>query len=137
MPSVEQISPIECFFCRNRSTASALLRTKPLGSPALPAPRPRCLQARLRPLFDQIALELGQRGEDMKYQFPAGRGGVDLFLQALKPDARFLQLRHHINEMPQRTPKAIQPLHHDHVALARHFPGGKINGRFLYSLRNA
>jgi hypothetical protein len=38
---------------------SALLRTEPLGPPALPAPRPRRLQTRLHPLLDQIALELG------------------------------------------------------------------------------
>ena len=98
----------------------ALLWTEPLGPPTLSAPRPCRLQARLCPLLDQVALELGQCGEDMKHQLSAGRGGVDLLLQALKPDARFLQLRHHINEMPQRTPEAIQPPDHDHVTLARH-----------------
>jgi hypothetical protein len=39
----------------------ALLRTEPLGPPTLPAPGPRRFQPCLRPLLDQIALELSER----------------------------------------------------------------------------
>jgi hypothetical protein len=96
----------------------ALLWIESFGPPPLRASSPCRFEPHLRALLDQIGLELGQRAEDMKNQFSVGRGGISLFGQTLKADALFLELSHHINEMPQRTPEAIEPPHHDHVALA-------------------
>src|SRR5215831_11891094 len=100
MPSIQQISWIECRFYWKRSTArERCCELNRLGRPPLSASGPCCFQARVRPLTDEIALELRKRAKDVKYQFPAQRGGVDRFLQALKPDALLLQLHHCINEM--------------------------------------
>jgi len=41
------------------------------------APRPGGGQSCSGPFADEIALKLGQRSEDMKYQLPAGGSGVD------------------------------------------------------------
>lgn len=39
--------------------------------------------------YDQLADELGERGEDVEDQAPAGGGGVEGFVQALKADLPF------------------------------------------------
>jgi hypothetical protein len=59
----------------------ALVRIKAAWA-ALPLSGSCRLEAGARPLADEIALELGQRAEDMENEFPARRGGVDRFLQA-------------------------------------------------------
>ncbi|WP_329129307.1 hypothetical protein OG727_34125 [Streptomyces caniferus] len=40
-------------------------------------------------MHDQLADELGERGEDVEDQAPAGGGGVEGFVQALKADLSF------------------------------------------------
>jgi hypothetical protein len=43
-------------------------------------------QPRAGPLPDEVAFELGQRGEDVEDELAAGGGGVDCLLQAAEPD---------------------------------------------------
>ncbi|AJG17422.1 hypothetical protein RR42_m0007 [Cupriavidus basilensis] len=64
-----------------------------LGLPASrSSSRTCCDQARLRAFSNQIALELGQRSEDMKHQLSGRTCRLDLFGDALKADPIFFQL---------------------------------------------
>lgn len=56
-----------------------------------PATGPSGDRPGLSPFADDVALELGQGGEDMEDQLPAAGGRVDLFGQALETDSPLLQ----------------------------------------------
>ena len=56
-------------------------------APSPAAARAGGLQARFGALADQVALELGQGGEDVENQLAAGRGGVDMPAQ-MRPRAQ-------------------------------------------------
>ncbi len=58
-------------------------------------------KARLRPLPDQVAFELGQGAKDMEDELPAGGGRVDLLGQALEADPPLRERRDHLDQMFQ------------------------------------
>jgi hypothetical protein len=49
---------------------------------------------------DQVALELGQGGEDVEDQTPSGRGGVDALLQRAEPHATVGERGHGFEQVP-------------------------------------
>lgn len=55
--------------------------------------RPRRSETGHRPLADQLALELGQRAEDVKDQLAARSRRVDIFLQGNEADLIFGGIR--------------------------------------------
>jgi hypothetical protein len=59
---------------------------------AEPTASARRLQARLRALTDQLALELGNRAEDVEHQPPRRGRGIDALGQAPKPKLPALEL---------------------------------------------
>jgi hypothetical protein len=58
-------------------------------------------QARLGPLADEVALELGQRPKHMEHQFAGARRRIELFLKTLQANAALRQVRDHFDEMAQ------------------------------------
>ena len=56
------------------------------------ATRSGCLQAGQGALADDAALELGERGEDVKHQRAAGGGGVDRLGERAQADAALAEL---------------------------------------------
>src|SRR5450755_548367 len=82
---------------------------------AEPTTSARRVQARLRALTDQLALELSDRAEDVEYQAPGGGRGVDALGQAAKPELPALKLADQLDQMPQRAADAIQAPHHQGV----------------------
>ncbi len=99
----------------------ALLCAEFPGSSAFASSGPRRFKPCLRPIPDQVALELRQCSEDVKHQPAARCGRVDGFLKALEPDLLLLQFRHKLNQVFERTPETIQPPNNKHVALAQLF----------------
>lgn len=68
-------------------------------------------EARDRALADQLALELGERGEDTKHQFAGGGCRVDcraLPSQHAQPDGACIEVMHDVHEMPEVAPEAIE-----------------------------
>ena len=82
---------------------------------AEPTTSTRRLQARLRALTDQLALELGDRAEDVEHQAPGGGRGVDPLREAAKTELPALELADQLDQMPQRAAEAIQAPHHQRV----------------------
>ncbi len=67
-----------------RERGFLLLLIDALGPSAFPPARPRRGQPRGGALADEVALELGQRREDVEDEFATGGRGVDVLLQALE-----------------------------------------------------
>ena len=61
----------------------------------------RGLQAGLRALADQLALELGNRAEDAEHQPARRAGGVDAFREAAEAELPSLELADQLNEVAQ------------------------------------
>jgi len=97
------------------SAVASACGVKPLGRPPT---RPRACrrQPGLRALADQLALELGQRREQVEHEPPLGAGGVDGVVQAQQPDLALHQAAHQFNQVLERAPHAIQLPDHQHVA---------------------
>jgi len=68
------------------------------------------------PFADQVALELRQRAEDMEHQPAAGRGRVDLLLQAAEPDAALLKRADGVDQVAQAAPETVELPHDQRVA---------------------
>src|SRR3546814_8644908 len=64
----------------------------------------------------QIALELGKRAEDVAYQHPAWRGGIDLLGERAETHAARRQLADFLEQVAHRTPKTIEFPDHQRVA---------------------
>ena len=105
--------------CRHRQ---AQLGGRHLERPAaFPAARPRRGQARYGALSDQLALELGQRGEDTENQLAGGRRGVDgraVAGQHFQADATTGQVVDGVDEMAQVTPEPVQFPHDQRIPFA-------------------
>lgn len=67
-------------------------------------------------LTDQVALELGQRGKEVKNQTPSRRRGVDVLLETLQTHAGILQLLDQVDQVLDRAAKPVQPPDHHRVA---------------------
>jgi hypothetical protein len=67
-------------------------------------------------LDDQLADELGERGEDVEDQPPAGGGRVQGLVQALEPDALPAQRSNDLDQVCQGPRQPVQAGHHQGVA---------------------
>jgi hypothetical protein len=92
------------------------------GEPAWPpteaATRARRGQARLRPLPDEVALELGQRPKHVEHQCATARCGIEVFLETLEADATLREVGDHLDEMAEGPSEAIEFPNQQHIALA-------------------
>ena len=77
----------------HRSGQGDLVGGERAFAPSPAAPGARGFETRPGALADQVALELGQGGEDVEDQLAAGRRGVDMLLQALEADAARVRAR--------------------------------------------
>jgi hypothetical protein len=85
--------------------------------PAAPAaPGPGRGQPGAGAFADQVALELGQGGEDVEDELAAGSGGVDRLLEAAEPDAAVGQAGDGVDQMTQGAAEPIQLPHDQGVA---------------------
>jgi hypothetical protein len=57
---------------------------------------------------DQVALELGQGGEDVEDKLAARRGGVDRLLQAPEPDAALSQAGDGVDQLPKGAAEPVE-----------------------------
>ena len=89
-----------------------------LRPPAESPPRPRRGEPGVGPLPDQVALELGQRPEDVEDELAARGGGVDLLGQALEADPPLRQRGHHLDQVLEGAAQAIEPPDDEGVALS-------------------
>lgn len=106
-----QIADLGFWLSHRRHSQPQLGRRHLERSAALPAACPRRRQARHRALCDQLALELGECGEDAEDQLASGGRGVDgrpVTSQHLEADAAPGQIVHGIDEMPQVAPKPVE-----------------------------
>jgi hypothetical protein len=89
---------------------------------ARPAPYaatlPSRLQARQRPIPDEVLLEFCQRPENMKNELPARRGRVDSLGEALEAYASPLKLGNDLNQVGQAASKWVKAPHRQDIALA-------------------
>ena len=79
---------------------------------------PRCREPCLCPLADDVALELGEGGEDVEDQLPAAGGRVDLLGEALEADPSLLELADRLDQVGERSSEAIELPDHERVAAA-------------------
>ena len=79
----------------------------PLPSPQ-PAAGARSGQPGTGPFPDEVALELGQRAEDVKDQFAARGGGIDALGQAAQANLALLEGGDDLDEVPQGAAQAVQ-----------------------------
>ena len=87
----------------------------------LPPLRPRGLEPGHGAFADQIALELGECGEDPEHEAPGGGRGVDLGALAgehAQAHAARGQLLDGVDEVGEVAPEAVELPHHEHVALS-------------------
>jgi hypothetical protein len=92
------------------------------------AARPCGVEAVLGALDDQLAFELGDRGQDVEEQ-PADRGGgVDALLQDPQPDLALLQLDGQGGEVLDRPAEAVESSDDQDVARAQ-VPHGRVELR--------
>ena len=76
-----------------------------------------------RALQNQVALELGQGGEDAEHQPARGDGRVDAAGEHLEADAPLLQAVHQLDDVPERAADPVELPDHEGVALPRHVQG--------------
>jgi len=74
---------------------------EPSRAPAEAATRTRRGQARVGPLADEVALELGQRPKHMEHQFATARRGIQVFLETLETNATLREVGDHLDEMAE------------------------------------
>lgn len=82
------------------------------------APRSGRCQSGLRPLADQVALELSQRTKELKDQSASAGRGVKSLLKTDKTHALRFQLLDHFDEVFQRPPQPVKPPDNEAVSAA-------------------
>ena len=95
------------------------LRREPARASAETATGPRCHEPRLRPLPDEVALELLQRPKQVKDQLAATGRGIKVFLETLEANAPLRQVGDDLDEMAERASEAVELSDHEDVALAQ------------------
>lgn len=86
------------------------------GPPALTPPGPGGGQAGFGSFADDVALKLGQRGEEVKHEPALGRGRVQVVVQAHEVDALFLKTRHQQDQVFQRAAQPVKLPDHERIA---------------------
>lgn len=74
-------------------------------------------QSRMRPLLDQVALELRQRTKDMEDELAAGGGGIDLLGETFEANSPPLQLGDGLDQVLERAAQPIESPDDQGVAL--------------------
>jgi hypothetical protein len=64
-------------------------------------------------------LKLRQRPKQVKHQFATAGGRIEVLLETLEANPALRQVRDDLDEMPERTPKAVELPDHQHIALAQ------------------
>jgi hypothetical protein len=77
---------------------------------------PRGGKARPGPLTDQVALELGQCGEDVEHELATRDSGIDRLLQAAEPDTTVGERGDGVDQVAQRAAEPVELPHHQGVA---------------------
>ena len=77
---------------------------------ALPPSGASRLKAGLSPLPDHLALELGERAEDMEDEFAARRRRVDLLLQALEADPSRMERIDRFDQVLERATEPVEKI---------------------------
>lgn len=93
-----------------------LVRRDHWPPPTGAAPLASGLETGVGALADQIALELGQRAEDVEHQHPARSCGIDVFGELAEPDTPRRQLADFFDQMAHRATKTIEFPDHQRVA---------------------
>ena len=75
---------------------------KPLGPPALVPPGPSLRHARFGPFANDVALELSQRGKEVKHEPGQGRSRVQVVGQAHEVDTFLLKFGHQQHQVFER-----------------------------------
>jgi hypothetical protein len=93
-----------------------LRRRHDRGPAALPAPGAGGGQAGGGALPDEIALELGQRAEEVEHQPAALRGGVDALAEALEAHAPALEVADDVQQVAQGAAQPVELPDQERVA---------------------
>jgi len=64
-------------------------------------------KARMRPIPDQVPIELGQCREHMENQLARCAAGFDFLSQTFKGDAALLKIRNDLHQVRQAAPESI------------------------------
>src|SRR5262249_24013926 len=94
-----------------------LLRVQLPRSAALLSAGPGRVEPGPGPLADDVALELGQGGEDVEDQLPTAGRRVDALLEAPEADLPFLELPDGLDEVPEAAAQAVELPDHEGVPL--------------------
>ena len=93
-------------------------------APSPAAPGARGFEARPGALADEVALELGQGGEDVEDQLAARRRGVDMLLQAFEADAARVEGVDGIDQVREGAAEPVELPDDESVARAEVVQGG-------------
>src|SRR5271166_396725 len=85
-----------------------LLGCQPVLATAVPAAGRGSGQAVLGALADEVALELGERGQDGEEQLALRGRGVDRLVEAHEVDAAFLEQTGHVHEVAYRPADPVE-----------------------------
>src|SRR5579863_703575 len=96
-----------------------LLALASLGVAADPAAGARRSQSGHRALDDDVALELGEAGQNMEHQLPGRRGGVDRLGEALEVDAPGTAGLRDLPEMDGGARKPVEFPEQEHVTASK------------------
>jgi hypothetical protein len=83
-----------------------------------------CGKTRHRPLPDQVAFELGERGEDMEDETAGRRDGFDLFGKRFEVDLSDFHVGDEAYEIGQVPAEPVQPPHDERVSCAEALEAG-------------
>ena len=87
------------------------------------------LPAGLGALPDELALELGQGGEDVQLQLAGRGGGVDRLAQGVEREPSLFELGDDVDQMAQAATQAVKPPDHEGVASAQVIQAASSCGR--------
>jgi hypothetical protein len=89
----------------------------------------------LRSLTNQVTLKFSECAEDVKDKFAATGRGINTLSHTPKPNPQCIQLRHHINQVFQRTPKPVKLPYNEYITGAH--KGERLHEAWALSFRTA
>jgi len=117
-PSAAAIWLIVCFCSRINRAATSFLGGEGGGATAAAVAGASGFEPGQRAFADQLALELGERSEDVKREPPRRSRRVDALSQASEADSALLEPRDRFDQVPQRAAETIELPDDERVALA-------------------